>query len=149
MGVPEMVGGGTEDPRFAKAFIARFVQDLRGITADRTLLKKQYERLYSMLDSSTAAYKTISNHFLNHDPFKRAEKESVTVELLSVIPQSDTTWEVEWREEAVTRNGEPLGRQIYRAYVQTFRREVKEEVDLLINPLGLMIESFQHTEKVL
>ncbi|MDR4515809.1 MAG: VirB8/TrbF family protein [Nitrosomonas sp.] len=34
-------------------------------------------------------------------PFKRAETQTVSVEIISVIPQSPETWQVDWFRESL------------------------------------------------
>jgi type IV secretory pathway TrbF-like protein len=76
------------DTNVVRAFLARFVTDLRSISADMEVLNKQYQRLYSMLTSGSQAYNVISDNFKKDSPIVIAENETRSVEVKSVIKQS-------------------------------------------------------------
>lgn len=78
------------------------------MTADVILQRKAIFDLYAMLSPNDPATNKM-NEWLNGDensrPFKRAATETVTIEIKSAIPQTDTTWQVDWIETVRDREG--------------------------------------------
>ena len=60
--------------------------------------RKAIDRVYAQIASGSAAQTFISDYYRGDPPFKRAETETVSVEVKSVLPTSDRTYEVEWVE---------------------------------------------------
>ena len=88
------------DKQVIVAFLARFIANIRSVYTDagaeRTLLKEAY----AMINERGEAFAKLNFYMREHDPFKRAETETVTVEVASVLPLSEGSWRIEWREEA-------------------------------------------------
>ena len=96
------------DPRVVHFNVASFISDIRIVTPDIALQRKAIYRVYSMLSSKDPATAK-ANEWLNgaedNSPFKRAEKETVSVEISSVLPQTPDTWQVDWVETVYDRQG--------------------------------------------
>ena len=55
-----------------------------------------------------------------NDPFRRAQDERVTVEVLSTVRVAGDTWQVDWRESSWDKNGAPMGSPVvWRAMLRT------------------------------
>jgi len=96
------------DPRVIHATVATFVSDARTVTPDIALQRKAVFRLYAHMAPNDAAT-TKMNEWLNGSadasPFKRAETETVSTEILSVLAQSPDTWQIDWTETTRDRTG--------------------------------------------
>ena len=90
------------------------------------------------------------NEWLNgsadSNPFKRAGKEMVSIEMKTVIPQTPDTWQVEWTENTRDRNGilktQPV---IWRALITTYIAESSPQItdeQLRNNPLSIYVRDF-------
>src|ERR1035438_1684749 len=44
-----------------------------------------------------------------NEPFRRAQDERVTLEILSTVRVAGDTWQVDWRESSWDKNGAPMG----------------------------------------
>ena len=65
-------------------------------------------RVYAVLatgDPATAKMNEWLNGTPESNPFKRADTEMVSVEIKSVMPQTDSTWQVDWVETVRDRKG--------------------------------------------
>lgn len=85
-------------------------------------------------------------------PFKRAAKETVDVQITSVIPQSDETWQVDWMETVRARgDGSIISRFRMRALVRIYvvpptNRTSEEQIRK--NPLGIFIRDFNWSKQL-
>jgi type IV secretion system protein VirB5 len=121
------------------------------VTPDVAEQTKAVNRLYTMLDPEDPALKKM-NAWLNGEeesnPFQRATKIVVNVEITSAIPLSEQSWQVEWLERVTERDGTPLEELRMRAIATVYRRlptRDTKEATLRANPMGVMIRDFSWT----
>src|ERR1700737_4109951 len=76
------------DPRLIRAQLARWIGDVRSVyvdvAAERTLIKDAY----AMVDRNGAGVRTLNDWFSHNDPFKRAQTDTVSGQVASVLPLS-------------------------------------------------------------
>jgi type IV secretion system protein VirB5 len=146
---------GRADPRVVHASVASFISDIRMVTPDIALQRKAIYRVYSMLSSKDAATAK-ANEYLNgtddSSPFKRAEKETVSVEISSVIPQTPDTWQVDWVETVYDRQGvmkdQPFRmRALVTVYTVHTTKQTTED-DLRNNPISTYVRDFSWSKQV-
>jgi len=137
------------DQRVVHASVASFISDARLVTPDVALQRKAVFRLYSMLSANDPAT-TKANEWLNgtaeSSPFKRAVTETVSIEILSVIPQTPDTWQVDWMETVRDRQGvmkdKPFRlRALVTVYTVPATPQTTEE-QMRNNPLGIYVRDF-------
>jgi type IV secretory pathway TrbF-like protein len=148
MGVAQQ-GNVSDKQTITRSFLARFIVDLRTITADASLLNKQFERLYTMLLPGTESYSEISTHFRESSPFSRAAREVVAVNVVSLLPTSESAWEAEWVEVVTTRGNGQKTKRTYRAVLNIGQATEQDSKAMLHNPLGVVVERFEYTEKLI
>ncbi len=142
------------DQRVIHASVAAFINDLRLVTPDIALQRRAIFRTYAMLstnDPATVKTNEWFNGTENSSPFKRAETETVNVEIISVIPQSEETWQVDWLEKVYDRQGhlaEPpfKMRALLRVYTQPPTQSTTEE-QIRNNPLGIYIQDYSWSKQ--
>lgn len=143
------------DPRIVSSLLARAITLARMVTPDVVVQRNAIFELYASLDSSDpAAFKM--QEYLGSDsdtsPFKRAAKETVDVQITSVIPQSDETWQVDWMETVRARgDGSIISRFRMRALVRIYvvpptNRTSEEQIRK--NPLGIFIRDFNWSKQL-
>jgi type IV secretion system protein TrbF len=143
------------DPRVIHAYLAKWVSDARMVTPDVTVQRDAVFRVYALLAPGDAATARVNEWYGRDEestPFKRAEKETVSVEISSVLPQSEETWQVDWIEISRTRDGVPKGepvrmRAIVTIYLVPPTPDTKEE-DIRKNPLGIFIQDFSWSRQI-
>lgn len=146
---------GAVDPRVVHSAVASFISDARLVTPDVALQRKAVFRLYSMLstnDPGTNKAKEWLNGTEDSSPFKRAAKETVSIEILSVIPQSGETWQVDWTETTRDRQGMLKGqpfrmRALVTVYAVPATAQTTEE-QIRNNPLGIYVRDFSWSKQV-
>jgi type IV secretion system protein TrbF len=137
------------DQRVIHASVASFISDARVVTPDIALQRKAVFRLYSMLSANDPATAK-ANEWLNgtdeSSPFKRAARETVSIEVLSVLPQTPDTWQVDWTETVRDRQGALKGppfrmRALVTVYTVPATPQTTEE-QVRNNPLGIYVRDF-------
>jgi type IV secretion system protein TrbF len=146
---------GVSDARVVRADVAAFISDLRMVSPDVALQRKAVYRMYAMLSSSDAAM-VKANDWLNgtedSSPFKRAAKETVSIEIASVLPQTGDTWQVDWIETVRDRQGvlksPPFRmRALVTVYTAPSTPDTTEQ-QLLDNPLGTHVRDFSWSKQI-
>ena len=139
------------NPNVIKATLTDFIEESRTVTPDASIQKRYILSLYLKMNSSDPATQKM-NDFLNGDPeknpFKRAEKEMINVEITSILAQSDTTYQVEWDETTRTRTGGLKERSHWRAIITIYIVDPREFTEEMIrtNPAGIYVQNFSWTK---
>jgi type IV secretion system protein VirB5 len=143
------------DPRVIRASVASFISDARLVTPDVALQRASVLRVYAMLapnDPATAKMNEWLNGTESSSPFKRAENEMVSIEIQSVLPQTDSTWQVDWMETVRDRQGVLKGqpfrmRALVGVYLLPPTSDITED-QLNQNPLRIFIGNFSWSKQV-
>ena len=143
------------DPRIVSSLLARAITLARMVTPDVVVQRNAIFDLYASLDSSDPAALKMQE-YLGSDsdtsPFKRAAKETVDVQITSVIPQSDETWQVDWKKSVRARGDCSIisrfrMRVLVRIYVVPPTNRTSEE-QIRKNPLGIFIRDFNWSKQL-
>lgn len=87
---------------------ALFIESIRMVTMDVALQKKAVFQVYSYLNQNDAALAKVQDFYSDKqrsNPFERAMQELVSIEIHSVLQESDETWQVDWLETVRNRDG--------------------------------------------
>jgi type IV secretion system protein VirB5 len=127
------------DDRLKRSNIFNWVENLRTVTTDGVSQRKAIDRVYAQIASGSAAQTFVSEHYRGDPPFKRAETETVSVEVKSVLPTSDRTYEVEWLETTRDLYGTVKATDRWKGYLSIVLNPPTDERQARINPLGVYI----------
>jgi type IV secretion system protein VirB5 len=142
------------DPRVIHASLAAFIANARLVTPDIALQRKAIFSLYAMMKSDDPAVAKMTA-WLNGDdannPFHRAAKETVETEIVSVIPQSSDTWQIEWNEKIFDRQGTPSQLPYRMKALVTVSVSAPDastpEDKVRQNPLGIYVKDFSWSKE--
>ncbi|GAL15782.1 IncP-type conjugative transfer protein TrbF [Vibrio astriarenae] len=126
--------------------LEHFVEDLRGVLSDASASERAIRRAYARMAPNSPAYHQVTAAFQAQSPFERATRELVKVEVRSVLPLSDNTWQVEWQETITERSGQQSRVELYRASVNTQTLAPQNRTQLLANPLGFWVNTFNDVQ---
>lgn len=121
-------------------FVAEFVQLVRAKSTDPVVLRQNWVRAYAFVSGDAKA--TLTQHARDHDPFARIGDEAASVEIVSVLPRSANTYQVQWRE-TVYDHGAALPTQRWTGLFTVSHSPPRNEAQLRANPLGVFINAFQ------
>lgn len=140
---------GDSDPMVIQAFLAAWVANARMVTPDTSLQRQAIYKVYALLGPNDTATKKM-NAFYGRDgegdPFSRAGKEAVEVQIETALPLTKESWQVDWVETTRDRQGaRRTSTSRMRATLQVYqmprdRRTTEEQMRL--NPLGIYIKDF-------
>lgn len=130
------------DPRLIRAGLARWISDVRTVYLDVAAERAVVGEAYVMVNRNAAALAQLNEWFSRRDPFQRAQTETVGVAVESVLPISAHTWRVEWREDRRGRDGTGDPPSQWQATVTISISPPTDDATILVNPLGLYVESF-------
>jgi type IV secretion system protein VirB5 len=135
------------DERVMRASLASFVHDARMISFDRVAQNDAIWRVYAMLQSGDPATTKLTEYMSDPatGPAKRAEEESVGVEILSVLRQTEETLEVDWTERVWSRQGVREGQHRMRGLLTVYvvpPTSATTGDDMRRNPLGIFVRDF-------
>lgn len=129
------------DPRVMRAMLARFIVNVRSVLVDATAQKRAILEAYAMLRQPDPATGLLNEFFQSaQSPFKRAQTETVTVEIENVLPISANYWQVEWREVVRNRKGIEIKRHRHKANMTIVVVPPTDDATIIKNPIGLYIE---------
>jgi type IV secretory pathway TrbF-like protein len=127
------------DDRLKRASIFNWVENLRLVTTDGVAQRKAVDRVYSQIASGSAAQTFISDFYRNDPPFKRAQTTTVSVEVKSVLPTSDRSYEIESSETTRDLYGAVKATDLWKGSLSIAVNPPKDEREARINPLGIYI----------
>src|SRR5699024_8523037 len=114
--------------------IARFVTRVRSLSIDPIVVRQNWLEAYDYTTDKGAA--VLNDYAQTNDPFKRIGKESVTVQITSVVRASETSFNVRWTERRFV-NGAADSRERWTAVVSIVHQTPRTESRLRMNPLGI------------
>ena len=133
-------GGGIHfDDRLKRATLFTWVEDLRTVTTDGIAQRKAIDRVYAHIASGAQSQAFISEFYRAAPPQKRASTETVSVEVRSVLPTSERTFEVEWMETTRDLYGAVKGQDHWKAAFTIAVNPPLDERMARINPLGIYV----------
>ena len=124
----------------------RFIQDTRMISSDAGVIKQNWFDAFRLV--SPKAANTLSTYVKKNDPFIRAAKERVSVDILSMVRISEDSWQVDWKESQWGPMGEPLGETSWRGIFKVIIKKPESEKELAANPIGLYVDEFNIAQLV-
>lgn len=150
--VTAVEAAGAVDDRVIRGVVRSFINDSRLVTIDVALQRAAVLRVYAALSNGDPATAKMSE-WMNGDtnPFKRAAKEMVSVQIESAIAQSPGAWQVDWIEVTRDRTGAKKGPELrFRALLSTYiappdKNTTEEQMQK--NPFGIFVRDFSWTQQ--
>jgi type IV secretion system protein TrbF len=127
------------DERLRRAIIQDWIENVRMVTTDGIAQRRAIDRVYAQIASGTSAQAFISDFYRNDPPFKRAQTGTVSVEVKSVLPTSDRTFEVDWIETSRDLYGTVNSTDHWKGTFTSALNPPTDERQARINPLGLYV----------
>jgi type IV secretory pathway TrbF-like protein len=138
------------DSRVVRVAVSDFITNARLVTPDIALQRNAILKVYSNLRQATPASNKMTA-FLNGNPalnpFKRAETVTVNADIVSLIPLTEHTWQVDWNEtERDRKSGAIIGkpyrmRALVTVTVSSTAVDASEE-QMRMNPLGIYVSDY-------
>jgi len=125
--------------------LAHFVTLVRALSIDPIVVRQNWLDAYDYTTDRGAA--VLNEHARAHDPFVRVGKESVTVQITSVVRASDTSFNVRWTEQRFV-NGAPAGTERWNAVISTVLQTPRTEQRLRKNSLDIYVNGLSWSREL-
>ena len=127
--------------RMVRYELAAFIRNARSVSTDRG---SEQQMLQSVLSHSHAAASGFLNAYYHsdnppHNPFKISERQTVSVQIDSILSLSRNSWQVRWTEEQRELNGALSGTNHWEAVLETEIVPPTSEESIVENPLGFYV----------
>jgi type IV secretory pathway TrbF-like protein len=144
--VGESAASFTPNEALVRYQLRRFIELTRTISSDNVLLRRNWLDAYKML---TLTGNTMMTAWVkDNDPFKRAQRETTAIEILSAVPLSKESWQIDWRETTWDKSGQVQGRPIiWRAMLKIVLQPPSTRQQMIDNPLGLFVDEL-HWDRI-
>jgi type IV secretion system protein VirB5 len=128
---------------------AHFIENIRMVSADVDLQKKAVFQVYAYLNPNDAALNKAQEFYndkQHSNPFDRAAYEIVSVDIRSVLQESDNTWQVDWVETIRNRDGTLKEKpSVMKAMITMYRDNIFRDIaseSILKNPHLIFVRDF-------
>ncbi len=125
--------------------LGRFVNNTRMVSSDKAVIKRNWLDAYNLVTPKAA--NTLNAYAEKNEPFQRADRERVSVDILSMVPISGESWQIDWKESRWGNHGDAQGESWWRGIFRVVMHKPESEEQLAANPVGLYIDEF-HWSKI-
>jgi len=127
------------DDRIKRATLYSWLENLRLVTGDGIAQRKAIDRVYAYVASGSQAQAFVSEFYRNDPPQKRAQTQTVSVEVQAVLPTSDRTFEMEWAETTRDLYGGVITKARWKGAFTVATNPPTDEGIARVNPLGIYV----------
>ncbi|MBX9649987.1 MAG: conjugal transfer protein TrbF [Xanthobacteraceae bacterium] len=132
------------DPQIA-FHLARFIEDVRGISADAIVLRQNWLRAYDFTTDRGAA--ALNDYARTNDPFANLTKQQISIEVSSVIRASPTSFRIAWIQRAY-ENGSLSATERWTAILTIVIDTPRDAGRLRKNPLGVYVNAISWSKEL-
>ena len=134
---PAVAGYRATDPEIAW-HLARFIEQVRSISADPIVLRQSWLRAYDYTTDRGAA--ALNDYARVNDPFALVGQTQVSVEVSSVIRASNDSFRIAWVERRYAQ-GQQASVERWSAIVTIVLQPPRDAERLRKNPLGIFVHA--------
>ena len=138
--------GYTPQSAWIQVQITEWIRRVRALPTDPVVLREQWVQAYRCVTEKGRAL--LTTYAQNHDPFAQLKKLMITVHVLSVVPLSATSYQVQWEESLFNAAGQTLGTPRFTGIVAIVLRPPRTEEEVRANPLGVYVDAFSWAEQL-
>ena len=133
------------DDRLKRAALFEWMGDLRMITADGIAQRKAIDRVYARIANGSQAMTVVNEFYRGDPPQNRAQTETVSVDVQSILATSDTTYQVEWIETVRDLNGKVKSEDHWKGAFTILINPPTDERLIRTNPIGIYVTNASWT----
>ncbi len=126
--------------KIVQYFIEQFVINLRSITPDNIVEKKNMADVYACVNTAPGsnALRIVKGYIENNNPFVLNSKETNQIQIESIMAISDKTYQINWSETKRTLEGTVISNENYTGQFTYMTGNVTSE-GFSYNPFGIYI----------
>ena len=125
--------------------LARFIDNVRALSIDPVVVRQNWLKAYDFVTDKAAV--TLNEYARDNDPFARIGRQTVAVEVTSIVRASDSSFQVRWTER--TFEGGALKDTKRLTGLFSIALTPPRTVDAVRkNPLGIYVHAFNWSQDV-
>lgn len=140
---PAVQGARATDPMIAWT-LARFITDVRAVSADPVVMRQAWLRAYDFTDADGAA--ALSDYARRNDPFAQVGRAQVVVTVSSVVRATPDSFRVAWTEQRYA-DGQLAATERWSAILTVVVKPPRTPEGLRANPLGVFISGISWSKE--
>lgn len=121
-------------------FLGEFIRELRSVSSDPQIVQANIDRLYNRVTGNAADQ--VTDYIRETDPRNRLKNETVTIKIASILPLSDQTYQIDFRETVWTKSLRIKSDTHYRCIASFEIFTPRTNKQALYNPIGLYVTEF-------
>jgi len=121
-------------------FLADWLTRTRSKSIDPIVIRDNWTTAYHFVVGQAVGQ--LNDYAKTHDPFANAGQQAISVEVISVLQRSPSTYQVQWRETTYDQ-GATTSTANWTGLFTTKIQPPKNEAEVRANPLGVYITAFQ------
>ncbi len=125
--------------------LARFVDHLRSLSLDPVVVRQNWLKAYDVVTDRAAV--TLNDYARENDPFQRVGRETVAVEVASVVRASDSSFQVRWLERTFD-GGALKDTRRFTGLLSILITPPRTVEQVRKNPLGIYVHAFNWSQDV-
>ena len=125
--------------------LARFVDNVRSLSIDPVVVRQNWFKAYDFVTDKAAV--TLNEYARENDPFAKVGRESVAVEVASVVRASDSSLQVRWLERTFEGGALKDTRRLTGLFSIVLTPPKTVEA-VRKNPLGIYVHAFNWSQDV-
>ena len=125
--------------------LARFVDNVRSLSIDPVVVRQNWLKAYDFVTDRAAV--TLNEYARNNDPFAKVGRESVAVEITSVVRASESSFQVRWLER-LFEGGAPKDTKYLTGLFSVVITPPRTVEAVRKNPLGIYVHAFNWSQDV-
>ena len=141
---PASAGYTPTDPQIAW-HLARFIEDVRGVSADPVVVRKSWLEAYDYVTDKGAL--ALGDYARSNDPFAEVGKTQVAVDISSVIRDSPSSFRVAWTERRYV-DGALAATERWTAILTVVLQPPATADALRKNPLGVFVNALSWSKEL-
>lgn len=123
--------------------LARFVDNVRALSIDPVVVRQNWLKAYDFVTDKAAV--KLNEYARENDPFARVGRQTVAVEVTSVVRASDTSFQVRWQEQTF-EGGALKGTKRLTGLFSIIITPPRTVDAVRKNPLGIYVHAFNWSQ---
>lgn len=123
--------------------LARFVDNVRSLSSDAVVVKQNWLKAYDFATERAAV--TLNEYARDNDPFAKVGRETIAVEVTSVVRASESSFQVRWLERTFEGGALKESRRMTGIFSLVITSPRTAEA-VRKNPLGIYVHTFSWSQ---
>lgn len=136
------------DAHQIRAALRTWIIGARAVYLDRRAMRDMLVSTYALTQPSSSAYGALTSFHKEHDPYKVSQEKSVEVAVNAVMQLSPDSWRIEWTETSRQLSGRIVESRVWQATATVSIIPPSDESQILLNPIGMYVSSFDWSGRI-